>query len=173
VSASHVDRLEYPSWLGQPLDDDPGSDKISKGAGWGAAGTDAAQLGGLPIPGLDPAGGALTGVSQYRESTAQTTAGKLTDAVVAGALDIALGAVSPVIPVADFVVGKVADKAGANIGSPIADTANGLLRGGVTVVESALTGDKKGVAEFTAKAETGEYGRVVGFITSLFTGRKG
>jgi hypothetical protein len=180
--------LDPPSWIGEPIGGERAQDRIEQVADWSAAGTDAAGMGGMggpDIPGVgisvgDGAGGVMTGVAQFRASTAQTVPGKLADAAAAGAADIGFGAaavaltggVGAAVPVVDKAVEVVADKVFGVPGMSVAATANGAIRGGVTAAEGAFTKDEKGTATFTSKAETGQYGPVIKFFTGLFTGRK-
>jgi hypothetical protein len=186
--------LDPPSWIGEPIGGERAQDRIEQVADWSAAGTDAAGMGGLggpDIPGVgvsvgDGAGGVMTGVAQFRASTAQTTLGKGADAVGAGLADVGFGAgavaaataiglsggVGAAVPVVDKAVEVVADKVFGVPGMSVAATANGAIRGGVTAAEGAITGNEKGTATFTSKAETGQYGPVIKFFTGLFTGRK-
>ena len=180
-----LDDVPYPDWLDQPL---AGGQELNTILGEiGAFATDATQLAGeasqvldkipdFDIPGMDPLGGALTGVVQGLTSPAQTKLGKVADGALAGGADIgvpaAIGlALGPLggaaVPVADFLINKAT---GGRVS--LGDIVNGGIRAAVVGVEG-MTGREKGQAVFTAKAETGQYGPVVKFFSGLFTGRKG
>jgi hypothetical protein len=180
-----LDEIPYPDWVGNPLA--AGKELNTILGELGAFATDATQAAGeaskvlkdipdFDVPGMDPLGGAVTGLVQGLTSPAQTKAGKIADGALAGGADIGVPALAGLalgplggaaVPVADFLISKAT---GGRVS--LGDIVNGGIRAAVVGVE-AMTGREQGQAVFTAKAETGQYGPAVKFFSGLFTGRKG
>jgi hypothetical protein len=185
-----LDEIPYPDWLGKPL---AGGKELNTILGEiGAFATDATQVAGeasqvldkipdFDVPGMDPLGGAMTALVQGLTSPAQTKVGKvpvgkIVDGALAGGADVGVPALiglalgplgGAAVPVADFLVSKAT---GGRVS--LGDIVNGGIRAAVVGVEG-MTGREKGQAIFTAKAETGQYGPAMKFLSGLFTGRRG
>lgn len=103
---------------------------------------------------LNVAGGVLTGVSQYQNSNAQSTAGRTVSATGAGSLAVAVGARHPYL--------AAADAAASLLGSP--ETPSNVLNRSVdtiaTVGEGLITGDTRGMESLHQRNLRGDHGPV-------------
>jgi hypothetical protein len=106
---------------------------------------------------LDALGSGATAVDQYQKSTATTTTGKVVDAGLAGAADLAFGKANPIVAGVDAVVGAVLPD-GANIS--IGNTMQTSVRAIVTVGDGLVTGNERGMATFHDRSKEGQYGPV-------------
>lgn len=103
---------------------------------------------------LNVAGGVLTGVSQYQNSDAQSTAGRTTSATGAGSLAVAVGARHPYL--------AAADAAASLLGAP--ETPSNVLNRSIdtitTVGEGLITGDTRGMENLHQRNLRGDHGPV-------------
>lgn len=103
---------------------------------------------------LGVAGGALTAVDQGLNSSAQSTAGKVTSGTLAGTASYAVGATHPYLAAADAVAGLA--------GSP--ETPSNVLNKSidtlVTVGEAAVTRDTRGLDQLHQRNLSGQNGPV-------------
>jgi hypothetical protein len=95
-------------------------------------------------------GALATTYTQYRDSTATTTAGKVVDTVGGVAADWAFGKANPIVAGADALTG-----------GNISKTLSGSVRSIVTVGEALVTGNDTGLANFHERSKAGQYGAVM------------
>jgi hypothetical protein len=103
------------------------------------------------VRGLVVVGAVLEGFAAYKESTAQTQGGKVSNAVL-GAGGGALTMVNPYVAVADLVAPK-----GYKLSELYRGTAGSLS----SIGEALLTGDTRAMDEFHRRAMQGAYGKVM------------
>jgi hypothetical protein len=103
------------------------------------------------VRGLIVVGAALEGVAAYKESTAQTQGGKLTNAAL-GAGGGALTMVNPYVAVADLVAPR---------GYKLSEVYRGGAGALSSIGEALLTDDTRAMDEFHRRAMQGAYGKVM------------
>jgi hypothetical protein len=103
------------------------------------------------VRGLIVVGAALEGIAAYEESTAQTQAGRLTNAAL-GAGGGALTMANPYVAAADLLAPK---------GYKLSELYRGTAGAVSTIGEGLLTGDTRAMDEFHRRAMKGSYGKVM------------
>jgi hypothetical protein len=103
------------------------------------------------VRGLVVVGAALEGISSYTDSTAQTTAGKVTNSIL-GAGGGALTMANPVVAVLDMLAPK---------GYKLSEVYHGGAGAVTAIGEGLLTGDTRAMDEFHKRSMEGHYGKVM------------
>lgn len=126
-----------------------------------STGAKVSKLANAASKGLGVVGTGLAAANQYMESSAQTTAGKVVDAGGAAAMDIALGVVSSKTALLDGLLNAVLpDSIIKKSGGLISGNLSTSVRSIVTVGESLITGDTRGLDDFHTRSKRGEFGVV-------------
>ena len=109
------------------------------------------DIGGLVVPEMNAANAAINGVKGAEQSPCETTMGRALDGTLDGAFNLLIGATSS---------SNLAD-IGLPEGWKISDLTDSTSSAMSSSLEYLATGDLTGMSNYSRKAQSGEYGKIV------------